>query len=79
MDKKKYSLLWERLEGEGSAERPSGRDGALFINIPEKNQFLLFSGVSHVRFADVFVFDMKKRKWSKKRTTGGFQVILKKN
>jgi hypothetical protein len=70
MDKKKYSLLWERLEGEGSAERPSGRDGALFINIPEKNQFLLFSGVSHVRFADVFVFDMKKRKWSKKKTTG---------
>lgn len=42
----------------------------IFVNIPEKNQFLLFSGVSHVRYSDVFIYDLQKKKWAMKTTKG---------
>ena len=66
----KYSLIWEKSEGEGSMERPAGREGSILINIPEKNQFLLFSGISHLRYADVFIYDLNTKKWSLKTCIG---------
>lgn len=48
----------------------------IFVNIPEKYQFLLFSGVSHVRYADVFVYDLHKMKWSIKATKGALPKEL---
>ena len=40
------------------------------MNIPEKNQYLLFSGVSLKRYSDVFIFDMNTKKWTKENCTG---------
>ena len=52
------------------AQRPPGREGGIFINIPEKDQYLLFSGVSLKRYSDVFIFDMNTKKWTKENCTG---------
>ena len=52
------------------AQRPPGREGGIFVNIPEKNQYLLFSGVSLKRYSDVFIFDMNTKKWTKANCTG---------
>ena len=40
------------------------------MNIPEKNQYLLFSGVSLKRYSDVFIFDMNTKKWIKANCSG---------
>ena len=40
------------------------------MNIPEKNQYLLFSGVSLKRYSDVFIFDMHTKKWIKANCSG---------
>ena len=52
------------------AQRPPGREGGIFVNIPEKKQYLLFSGVSLKRYSDVFIFDMNTKKWTKANCTG---------
>ncbi|MCQ2816109.1 MAG: hypothetical protein MJ252_02475 [archaeon] len=38
--------------------------------MPDKNSYLLFSGVSHIRYSDVFIYDMSLNKWIRKNTTG---------
>lgn len=51
-------------------ERPPGREGAVFLHLSDKNSYLLFSGVSHIRYADIFIFNMATKKWTKRKTRG---------
>lgn len=51
-------------------ERPPCREGGIFQHIPELDKFILFSGVSNKRFADIFLYDLKTGKWSKQKSTG---------
>ena len=66
----KISLIWEKIDSEASVDRPTAREGHVFVHMPDKNQYLLFAGISHTRYADAFIFSSLEKKWTAITPTG---------
>jgi hypothetical protein len=64
------TLIWDKIEPDQSVERPTAREGHIMVYIPEKNSYLLFGGVSHTRYSDVYLFSVDARKWKSVKPSG---------
>jgi hypothetical protein len=64
------SLVWEKIDSDGSVERPTAREGHVLVHMPDKNKYLTFGGISHVRFSDVYLLSMDEKKWTQVKPTG---------
>lgn len=64
------TLTWERIDSNSSVERPTSREGHVLVHLNDKNAYLIFGGISHTRFSDVFILSMDTKKWSSVKPTG---------
>lgn len=64
------SLVWEKIDSDGSVERPTAREGHVLVHMPDKNKYLTFGGISNVRFSDVYLLSMDEKKWIHVKPTG---------
>jgi hypothetical protein len=37
------------------SQRPTAREGHVLVHLHDKNEYLLFSGISNTRFSDVYI------------------------
>lgn len=66
----KSSLIWYKSDSEKSLKRPTSREGFALVYMDDKDKYLLFSGVSHTRYSDVYTIDIKEWKWSNLNCSG---------
>lgn len=58
------------LKIKSGVETPTAREGHVFVHMPDKNKYLLFAGISHTRYSDVYVFSSENNKWKNISATG---------
>lgn len=66
----KKSLIWDKPESEKSTKKPTSREGFAFVYCEDKNIYLLFAGVSHIRYSDVFSLNRENWRWNQEKCTG---------
>lgn len=64
------TLTWEKIDSNASVERPTAREGHALVYLSDKNKYLIFGGISHTRFSDVYVISMNDKKWVNIKPTG---------
>ncbi len=69
-DKNQISLTWDKIDINASTERPTSREGHVLVHLADRNEYLIFGGVSNTRFSDVHVLNMTDYKWSFIQPTG---------
>lgn len=68
--KNSKSYVWEKTDSEKSFKKPTSREGFTLVYMNDKNKYLLFSGVSHTRYSDVYSIDCEEWKWNAEKCTG---------
>lgn len=64
------SLIWEKYDSEKGIKRPTSREGFCFCYMQDKRKYVLFGGVSHTRYSDVFTISTTDWKWSQEKCAG---------
>ena len=70
IDKIEKTLIWERYDSEKSFKRPTSREGFCFQYMPDKQKYILFGGISHIRYSDVYTLSSFDWKWNNEKCTG---------
>lgn len=63
------TLIWKKYDSD-STNKPTSREGFALVFLSDKNKYLLFGGVSHVRYCDVYTLSRETLKWHQESCNG---------
>ncbi len=62
-------FIWDKITDCGN-KKPTSREGFALVYLNDKEQYLLFAGVSHIRYCDIYTLNRNNWKWNNETCTG---------